>query len=126
MVQSATQERDKLAAPMSSTPAVELKSLTSLRFFAALMIAAVHLQEKFVVPWHEISDKSLRQGIAFFFVLSGFILTHVYIDQSGLTLSRFLALRSILWMMRPVARPRLSSRRTDTTSVPRTRLSPTP
>ena len=38
-------------------------------------------------------DKSLRQGITFFFVLSGFILTHVYINQSDLTLRRFLTQR---------------------------------
>jgi peptidoglycan/LPS O-acetylase OafA/YrhL len=78
---------------MPLTPPVELKPLTSLRFFAAAMIAALHFQEKFSVPWQEISDKSLRQGITFFFVLSGFILTHVYIDQSGLTLRKFLTLR---------------------------------
>jgi peptidoglycan/LPS O-acetylase OafA/YrhL len=71
----------------------ELKPLTSLRFFAAAMIAILHLQERFNVPWAEISDKSLRQGIAFFFVLSGFILTHVYIDQKGLTLRKFVTLR---------------------------------
>ena len=78
---------------MSIAPAIELKPLTSLRFFAAAMIAMLHLQQNFPVPWHEISDKSLRTGVTFFFVLSGFILTHVYIDQSGLTLRKFLTLR---------------------------------
>jgi peptidoglycan/LPS O-acetylase OafA/YrhL len=72
---------------------VELKPLTSLRFFAAMMIAILHLQEDFTAPWHSLSGGGLRQGVSFFFVLSGFILTHVYIDQPGLTLRRFLTLR---------------------------------
>lgn len=77
---------------MSFAPA-DLRPLTSLRFFAAAMIAMLHLQQNFPVPWHEISDKSLRTGVTFFFVLSGFILTHVYIGQSGLTLRKFITLR---------------------------------
>jgi len=90
---SLTLAEEPSAAPIPRTLPDELKPLTSARFFAAAMIAVLHLQEKFSVPWSEISDKSLRQGITFFFVLSGFILTHVYIDQKGLTLRKFVTLR---------------------------------
>jgi peptidoglycan/LPS O-acetylase OafA/YrhL len=71
----------------------DLKALTSLRFFAALMIAMLHLMEDFDAPWRFLSPDSLRQGVTFFFVLSGFILTHVYLDKPGLTARRFMTLR---------------------------------
>ncbi|MGA2794941.1 MAG: acyltransferase, partial [Roseiarcus sp.] len=78
---------------MTSRPPADLKPLTSLRFFAAAMIVALHLQETLDVPWPDVSDRGLRQGVTFFFVLSGFILTHVYSDQPGLTVRTFLTLR---------------------------------
>lgn len=71
----------------------DLRALTSLRFFAALMIAMLHLMEDFDAPWRFLSADSLRQGVTFFFVLSGFILTHVYLDKPDLTLRRFMSLR---------------------------------
>jgi len=78
---------------MSRPAPADLKPLTSLRFFAAMMIATLHFQEDFSAPWQALSANGLRQGVSFFFVLSGFILTHVYIDQPGLTVRRFLTLR---------------------------------
>jgi peptidoglycan/LPS O-acetylase OafA/YrhL len=78
---------------VTSRPPADLKPLTSLRFFAAAMIVALHLQETLDVPWPDVCDRGLRQGVTFFFVLSGFILTHVYSDQPGLTVRTFLTLR---------------------------------
>lgn len=51
-----------------------LLPLTSLRFFAAAAIVIFHIQGTFA--WKQISV--LAQGVSFFFVLSGFILTYVY------------------------------------------------
>lgn len=51
--------------------------LTSLRFFAALMIFMVHTSSRLGMPnfkgWF-----SFGHGVSFFYVLSGFILTYVY------------------------------------------------
>ncbi|MCU7247835.1 acyltransferase family protein [Pseudomonas koreensis] len=60
-----------------------LKPLTSLRFFAALMIVSWH--SVMFYPWFAGAPSYLTHGVSFFFVLSGFILTHVYISkkQSG-------------------------------------------
>lgn len=57
----------------------DLKPLTSLRFIAAGMICLLHAVAYF--PWAKlqiIGNFPLSQGVSFFFVLSGFILTHVY------------------------------------------------
>jgi peptidoglycan/LPS O-acetylase OafA/YrhL len=55
----------------------DLKPLTSLRFVAAMMIVLQHATQYF--PWAQtVSGLPLAQGVSFFFVLSGFILTHVY------------------------------------------------
>ncbi|HEX6528263.1 MAG TPA: acyltransferase family protein, partial [Burkholderiales bacterium] len=52
-----------------------LEQLTSLRFFAALMIVFHHADGMFGIGR---SPVNLGQGVSFFFVLSGFILTYVY------------------------------------------------
>lgn len=58
-------------------PSAELRPLTSLRFAAAMLILLHHSQDLF--PWGEVARSGFyRQGVSFFFVLSGFILTHVY------------------------------------------------
>lgn len=49
--------------------------LTSLRFLAAAAVAAYHLQGAF---GYQISNINFAPAITFFFVLSGFVLTHVY------------------------------------------------
>jgi peptidoglycan/LPS O-acetylase OafA/YrhL len=59
----------------------DLKPLTSLRFFAAAMIVVLHAGNYF--PWARVfAGYSLEYGVSFFFVLSGFILTHVYSVRS--------------------------------------------
>ena len=57
-----------------------LDALTSLRFFAAAMIVFHHLigNGLFDLSSHPVGNSALGQGVSFFFVLSGFILVHVY------------------------------------------------
>ncbi|AET89913.1 acyltransferase 3 [Burkholderia sp. YI23] len=52
-----------------------IDSLTSMRFFAAAMIVALHgLDRGLSIGWT--SHLALAQGVSFFFVLSGFVLTY--------------------------------------------------
>jgi peptidoglycan/LPS O-acetylase OafA/YrhL len=53
----------------------KLNQLTSLRFFAAFMIVIHHSVNLFGIQY---SGIHFGQGVSFFFVLSGFILTYVY------------------------------------------------
>lgn len=74
-------------------PPAELKPLTSLRFFAALMIFLYHLREYSSWPWlYPVSD-AMFHGVSFFFVLSGFVLTHAYIDRPETSARAFYAAR---------------------------------
>lgn len=56
----------------------KINSLTSLRFFAAAMIVVLHSWEMLGWVGMYLNTYSLVQGVSFFFVLSGFILTYVY------------------------------------------------
>lgn len=58
----------------------KLDALTGLRFFAALGIAILHARGAMGIPaeFHELVFPTLIQGVSFFFVLSGFILTYKY------------------------------------------------
>lgn len=78
-----------------NTPS-DLRPLTSLRFAAAFMILLHHTQGLF--PWGEFARVGVySQGVSFFFVLSGFILTHVYSARPTGT-GRFLLARAArLW-----------------------------
>jgi peptidoglycan/LPS O-acetylase OafA/YrhL len=83
-----------LPATQETLPPADLKALTSLRFFAAFMIFMFHLQNYDATPWLQAIGGSMRHGVSFFFVLSGFILTHVYssrekLDPRMFFLSRF-------------------------------------
>ncbi|MDX2108187.1 MAG: acyltransferase [Candidatus Melainabacteria bacterium] len=55
-----------------------LESLTSLRFFAALFILLYHARAQFDILTALPEDYEFPQGVTFFFILSGFILTYVY------------------------------------------------
>ena len=56
-----------------------LYPLTSLRFFAAAAIVIFHICSFFQLP----TTSNLANGVSFFFVLSGFILTYNYQNLSG-------------------------------------------
>jgi len=62
----------------------KLDALTGLRFFAALVIVIFHAQGVFHFPWIPTIFIPI-QGVSFFFVLSGFILTFRYPTLSGST-----------------------------------------
>jgi peptidoglycan/LPS O-acetylase OafA/YrhL len=65
----------------------KLEQLTSLRFFAALMIVFHHADGMFGIGRAPVN---LGQGVSFFFVLSGFILAYVYPSlDSGREIRRF-------------------------------------
>ena len=69
-----------------------LKQLTSLRFFAALWVVAYHYWPSLTGGYPVLVDKGYL-GVELFFVLSGFILAHVYLDDAGagrLNYGRFL------------------------------------
>jgi peptidoglycan/LPS O-acetylase OafA/YrhL len=59
-------------------PPEDLPALTSLRFAAAAMIFVFHLREFASTPLIYALGPAMYHGVSFFFVLSGFVLTHVY------------------------------------------------
>lgn len=76
----------ELSAPAKMVPErIKLDSLTALRFFAAAMVVVSHAAGLFhFMNKPAIVDLPLAQGVSFFFVLSGFILTYNYPDLSGI------------------------------------------
>ena len=70
--------------------AADLKPLTSLRFFAAMMIVFLHANELYNWKWIIHIQFPLTHGVSFFFVLSGFILTHVYSQRPYSSYSNFI------------------------------------
>ena len=88
-----------------------LESLTSLRFFAAIFILLYHARPQFNILSVLPADYEFPQGVTFFFILSGFILTYVY--QSSIVsahnktfwikrLARLWPLH-IIWLVLPIA-----------------------
>jgi peptidoglycan/LPS O-acetylase OafA/YrhL len=77
---------------------MNLHPLTSLRFVAAMMIVIHHAHNYFSWPWISYAPSTLVHGVSFFFVLSGFILTHVYTSKPFPGYGRFLQARfARLW-----------------------------
>ena len=62
---------------------VDIRPLTSLRFFAALVVVFHHLGYFMPPAAHEVTDFLQKGylGVDFFFILSGFILVHVYSEK---------------------------------------------
>jgi peptidoglycan/LPS O-acetylase OafA/YrhL len=81
----------------------DLPALTSLRFFAAAMILAQHATQ--MMQWHwSLLNWPLQHGVSFFFVLSGFILTHVYSARRMVSYGAFVRSRlARLWPVHLVA-----------------------
>jgi len=76
----------------------EIDSLTSLRFVAALWVVALHYTD--IMPFDFATVTGLfahgKLGVDFFFILSGFILTHVYwrsLNEGRFRFGRFLQRR---------------------------------
>jgi peptidoglycan/LPS O-acetylase OafA/YrhL len=66
-------------SPLGLSRGVRLDALTSLRFFAAFAIVVEHSRGLFL-PLNALAAWPLDQAVSFFFVLSGFVLIHVYPD----------------------------------------------
>src|SRR5690242_19654398 len=71
----------------------KLYALTSLRFVAAALIVLGHSQGTFGIPKDAWAPFVMSQGVSFFFVLSGFILTYVYPSLKLFGIRRFLLAR---------------------------------
>jgi peptidoglycan/LPS O-acetylase OafA/YrhL len=87
--------------PALTSHSRHVRSLTSLRFFAALWVLALHFTDKLSFDIDPLTGffEAGRLGVDFFFILSGFILTHVYLDD--FTDGRF---RYSLFLQRRLAR----------------------
>lgn len=80
---------------------VQLLQLTSLRFFAALAVVFSHLGFLRVIdnPIKPVADTIFHEGycgVTFFFILSGFILSHTYqrlIQERAITPKKYILLR---------------------------------
>jgi peptidoglycan/LPS O-acetylase OafA/YrhL len=85
-------------SPVRRTDGTMLPALTSLRFFAALSIVVHHVKGLFL-PADFFPAISFGRAVSFFFVLSGFILVHVYPSlPTGRDVARFLVSRAArLW-----------------------------
>ena len=79
--------------PRRNAAAADLRPLTGLRFFAAALILCHHLREEFPRGPLDQIPGNLIQGVSFFFVLSGFILAHVYSERKPLGARDFMWLR---------------------------------
>ncbi len=90
--QGVTIQRPAASQTAAQLTAPKLHALTSLRFFAAAMIVMLHSQGYFgaIKP---LARFTLTQGVCFFFVLSGFILTYAYPSVDGRGVRRFLVAR---------------------------------
>src|SRR5437016_6246836 len=117
--------------PPNSSPAersrVELRSLTSMRFFAATIVVVFHCGQAAVSsPWVGNFFNSGPQAVWFFFVLSGFILTYVYasdetrpVDKRQFWYARIARICPVYWIALLIALPQLfdSTFRTHSTAT---------
>ena len=97
----------------------QVRPLTSLRFVAATMFVLLHAAGQFGISQTPGGPFLLRQGVSFFFVLSGFILVYVYDELEGVSARSFLRARIariwpahiaallLLLLLVPTARPAL-------------------
>jgi peptidoglycan/LPS O-acetylase OafA/YrhL len=81
------------ASGISTRRPERLDALTALRFIAATATVLHHSRGHFGVSPHFLAPFNLAQGVSFFFVLSGFILAHVYPKLKPADTPRFLLAR---------------------------------
>ncbi len=89
----------RLLEPKNRPLPSDIRELTSVRFFAAIWVVILHFGFELPVPLAEVSPVFERGdlGVDLFFILSGFILTHVYLD--GFADGRFSYPRYILYRL---------------------------
>ena len=75
----------------------EIKALTSLRFFAALLIFLLHCSNHELLPQDAFQLFDLSKAVSLFFVLSGFVLTYAYFGNVINFRSFILARFSRIW-----------------------------
>ena len=71
--------------------------LTSFRFFAAFFIFLLHATNHKLIPEAISQSVDLSRAVTFFFVLSGFVLTHAYKDKNPRFLTFISARLSRIW-----------------------------
>jgi len=78
---------------MKQSAPQNLAALTALRFFAAMWVVFYHFWDNLGAPMPEMVAKGYL-GVELFFVLSGFILSHVYLERFK---DRKFSYREFLW-----------------------------
>ena len=78
--------------PVPTPP--DLRALTTLRFFAALWVVLYTAWEHLNVGFEPTLVSKGYLGVEVFFVLSGFILSHVYLEAAG---EKRFSYRGFLW-----------------------------
>src|SRR5438552_1036534 len=72
-----------MMGPMANTAPENLKPLTALRFFAAMWVVSYHYWPDLTAAARPALVAKGYLGVEMFFVLSGFILSHVYLSSAG-------------------------------------------
>jgi len=60
----------------------QIQALTSLRFIAAFFILILHAKDHELIPASFLHSVDLSKSVAFFFVLSGFVLAYAYTNRN--------------------------------------------
>jgi peptidoglycan/LPS O-acetylase OafA/YrhL len=83
-----------MTAAVKRQAPLDLKPLTALRFFAAIWVVSYHYWPALTHAAMPIVEAKGYLGVELFFVLSGFILSHVYLQAAG---EKTMSYRSFLW-----------------------------
>ena len=83
-----------MTAAVKRQAPLDLKPLTALRFFAAIWVVSYHFWPALTHAAMPTFEAKGYLGVELFFVLSGFILSHVYLQAAG---EKTLSYRSFLW-----------------------------
>jgi peptidoglycan/LPS O-acetylase OafA/YrhL len=83
-----------MTAAAKRAPPSDLKPLTALRFFAAIWVVSYHYWPSLTLNAMPTWEGKGYLGVELFFVLSGFILSHVYLQAAG---EKRMSYGSFLW-----------------------------